>query len=213
MKTAIIIGSTGMIGTQLLDLLLQSDDYSQVISLIRRGSGITHPKLKEYVVDFDEPENWKKHVKGDVLFSCMGTTLASAKSKENQFKVDYTYQFQVAKVAAKNDVAEYVLISSAGANEKSSNFYLQMKGKLDNDVKKLSVKKTYILRPGQLYGVRYASRLGEKIGLKVMFTINRIGLFRKFKPIHSRELAQAMINVTKKNQSSTYTLNEVFTLL
>lgn len=213
MKTAIIIGSTGMIGTQVLDLLLQSEQYSSVTSLVRRSTGITHPKLKEYVVDFDAPDQWDKFVQGDVLFSCMGTTLANAKSKENQFKIDYTYQFKVAEIAASNNVAEYVLISSAGANEKSGNFYLQMKGKLDHDVQNLNFKKIQILRPGQLYGVRHESRLGEKIGLKVMFAMNKIGLFKKIKPIHSRELAQAMLNVTNKNNSGIYTFNEVFALM
>lgn len=213
MKTAIIIGSTGMIGTQLLDLLLQSEQYSQITSLVRRSSGISHAKLNELVVDFDTPENWKEQVKGDVLFSCMGTTMASAKTKENQFKVDYSYQFLVASIAAANNVAEYVLISSTGANDKSSNFYLQMKGKLDKDVMSLKFNKTHILRPGQLYGVRHESRLGENIGLKVSFALNKIGLFKKYKPIHSRELAQAMMNVTLKPQSGIYSLNEVFELL
>ena len=86
MKKAIVIGSTGMVGTQLIQLLLFSNNYVEITSLVRRESGITHPKLREYVVDFDQPETWRQLVTGDVLFSCMGTTIAKAKTKENQYR-------------------------------------------------------------------------------------------------------------------------------
>ena len=150
MKKAIVLGSTGMVGTQLIDLLLQSNDYAEVVSLVRRASGITHPKLNEQIVDFDKPETWSEFVKGDVLFSCMGTTIAKAKIKDNQYKIDYTYQYNVAEAASKNGVPTYVLVSSAGANENSVTFYTHIKGQLDADVQKLPFKVITILRPGQL---------------------------------------------------------------
>ena len=159
MKKAIVIGSTGMVGTQLIQLLLFSNNYVEITSLVRRESGITHPKLKEYVVDFDQPETWRQLVNGDVLFSCMGTTIAKAKTKENQYKTDYTYQYKVAEIAAQNGVPAYVLLSSAGANVKSAAFYMQMKGKLDEAVLKLSFETISILRPAQLYGERKEKRM------------------------------------------------------
>jgi len=87
MKKAIVIGSTGMVGTQLIDLLINSNEYSEIVSLVRRPSGITHPKLSEHPVDFDKIETWTRFVKGDVLFSCMGTTIAQAKTKEISIKL------------------------------------------------------------------------------------------------------------------------------
>lgn len=213
MKTAIIIGSSGMVGTQLLDLLLISDEYSRIISLVRRKSGIQHPKLNEYIVNFDKPESYKNLLKGDVLFSCMGTTLAQAKSKNNQYRVDFTYQYQVAETAAQNNVPVYVLVSSAGANAKSGAFYMQMKGKLDEAVSKLNFSSIQIIRPGQLYGLRSEKRIAEKLAIKIMFFLNKLGILNKYKPIHAREVAQAMIVAAKNNSLHTYTLDEVFGLI
>lgn len=210
MKKAIVIGSTGMVGTQLIELLIFSNEYSEIVSLVRRGSGIIHSKLKEYIVDFDQPESWKDFVTGDVLFSCMGTTIAKAKTKSNQYKIDYTYQLKVAEIAANNGVPVYVLISSAGANAKSSTFYMKIKGQLEEAVKLLPFKATIILRPGQLYGYRNEYRLGEKLALSIMFGLNKAGILRKFMPIHAREVAQAMVNAVRIQKSHTYKLNELF---
>ena len=212
MKKAIVIGSTGMVGTQLMQLLLESEEYTEIVSLVRRSSGITHPKLTEYTVDFDKPETWSNLVTGDVLFSSLGTTIAQAKTKENQFKVDFTYQFSVAEVAAKNGVKRYVLVSSAGANSKSSTFYMNMKGKLDDAVQSLPFEVISILRPGQLDGNRIEKRFGEKVGLKIMFFLNKMSLFQRYKPIHASLVALAMINAAKKNKSETYALEKVFEL-
>ena len=212
MKKAIVIGSTGMVGTQLIQLLLQTNQFSQVISLVRRPSGIVHPKLSEYCIDFDKPTTWSKLVKGDVLFSAMGTTLGQAKSKEAQYKVDYTYQFNVAEMAAKNGVSKYVLISSAGANAKSLTFYLKMKGQLEIAIQSLPFEVISIIRPGALAGNRTEPRLGEKIALRVMNGLNKMGLFKQYKPIHARQVAQAMLNAAKKTHSATYTLEQVFEL-
>lgn len=213
MKKAIVLGSTGMVGTQLIDLLLQSNDYAEVVSLVRRASGITHSKLNEQVVDFDKPETWSNFVKGDVLFSCMGTTIAKAKTKDNQYKIDYSYQYNVAEAASKHGVSTYVLVSSAGANENSVTFYTHMKGQLDADVQKLPFKVISILRPGQLYGDRTENRVAEKIALSIMFALNKLGVFKKFKPIHAREVAQAMINSADNKENRIFTLDEVFGLL
>lgn len=212
MKKAIVIGATGMVGTQLIELLLKSENYSEIISFVRRPSSVSHPKLNEQIVDFEKPEKWSDLIVGDVLFSTMGTTLAKAKNKDAQFNVDYNYQYWVANFAAKNGVPNYVLVSSAGANSKSSAFYMKMKGQLEETVKTLSFKVISILQPGQLAGDRTEKRLGEKIGLSVMYGLNKIGLFERYKPIKAIEVAQAMINAAEKTKSETYTLDKVFEL-
>ncbi len=212
MKKAIVIGSTGMVGTQLIQVLLENQDYSEVVSLVRRSSGVVHPKLTEYFIDFDEPETWKNFVTGDVLFSTLGTTIAQAKTKENQFKVDFTYQYSVAELAAKNGVSHYVLVSSAGANATSGAFYMNMKGKLEDAVQLLPFEVISILQPGQLKGIRIEKRFGEKIGLKIMGLLNNMGFFLRYRPIYARLVAVAMIQAARKKKSETYTLDKVFEL-
>lgn len=212
MKKAVVIGSTGMVGNELIKLLILDEEYSEIISLVRRSSGINHPKLNEQIINFDQPESWSHLVTGDVLFSALGTTIANAKTKAAQFKVDYTYQFSVAEIAAKNGVSNYVLISSAGANSKSKAFYMNMKGQLEHAVTSLPFKVISILRPGQLAGNRKENRTSEKIGLSLMYNLNKIGIFKKYKPIQAFLVAQAMINAADKKESGSYTLDQVFGL-
>lgn len=216
MKT-IIIGATGMVGAALLEQLLENPKVEIVTSLVRRNTGIQHPKLNEIVVNFAAPETWEQHVVGDVLYSCMGTTLADAGSKEKQFAVDYDYQYFAAKAARKNNVGKYALISSAGANEKSKNFYLSMKGKLDNDTMALNFDQCYVFRPGQLWGNRKNKRIAEKVAIQLMFGLNKMGILKKYKPIHANELAKAMMNATfdatNKQSKCIYSLTQIFSLI
>ena len=212
MKTAIVIGSTGAVGKELVQLLLRNKNYSSVVSLVRRGTGISHPKLQEHIVDFNQPLQWRNEVKGDVLFSAMGTTLKQAKSKDNQHQVDFTYQYETAKIASEQKVPTYVLVSAAGANSNAVNFYSNMKGELEDAIKLLPFNSIQILRPGQIDGIHLDKRKMEKLGLQVMYAINKIGLFRKFRPIKGIEVAEAMICAAEKSNSANYSLDELFLL-
>ncbi len=207
---AIVLGATGMVGAALLKQLLASDEYTSVSIFVRRPTHLKHAKLTEFVVDFDNIDSWKNLIQGDVLFSSLGTTLAVAGSKANQFKVDYTYQYEMAKTASENAVKSLVLVSSAGAKATSGNFYLSMKGKLDDAVRQLPFETVNILRPGQLYGDRQQKRTMEKAAVKLMFLINRIGLLGKYRPIHANEVANAMLRVVRSQKSGVYTLDELF---
>ena len=212
LHTALVIGSTGMVGRELIKQLCESSEFEQVISFVRRSSGFSHSKLKEHVVNFDQPESWKELLKGDVLFSCMGTTLAAAGSKASQYKVDYTYQYETARMAAENNVPVYVLVSSTGANANSALFYPKIKGQLDEAVQKLGFKSVQILRPGQLYGERQQKRSAELFAVKMMFAMNSLGIFKKYRPIHASEVAKAMISAAKRTGSNIFTLDELFKL-
>ncbi|HNX89663.1 MAG TPA: NAD(P)H-binding protein, partial [Paludibacteraceae bacterium] len=193
MKKALIIGATGMVGAELTRQLLEDKNYGEIVSFVRRASGVSHPKLTEHIVDFDKPESWKGLVTGDVLFSAMGTTIANAKTKDNQYKVDYTYQYETARMASENGVPVYVLVSSAGANSHAVAFYMNMKGELEDAVRKLPFQYLHIFRPGQLDGDRKENRAGERIALKLMYVINKAGIARRYRPIHATQLAKAMI--------------------
>jgi uncharacterized protein YbjT (DUF2867 family) len=212
MKKAIVIGATGMVGTRLIQSLIENDDYSEIVSFVRHASRIRNAKLSEHIINFDEPETWRKLVTGDVLFSTLGTTIAQAKTKDEQYKVDFTYQYVVAKIAAENGVPRYVLVSSAGANSNSKVFYSKMKGELEDAVKSLPFEFISILRPGQLNGNRVNKRPTEKIALSVMHAVNKLGILSRYRPILDKQVAKAMINAASKLKSETYTLDEVFEL-
>lgn len=213
MKTAIIIGGTGLVGKELLKLLLNNNDYTAIQLFARRKCGIEHPKLVEHIIDFSSPESWQKSVNGDVLFSTLGTTIKAAKTKARQYEVDFTYQYNFAKAAVTNGVENYVLVSSIGANSKSSFFYLRIKGELEDAVMQLPFKKKIILRPAQLVGAREEERLGEKWGLKVTRLLVKAGIMTNRRPIDGKTVALAMISSLRSDEpTAIYTANELFDL-
>ena len=210
---ALLIGATGATGTDLLENLLNDTTFDEVTVFVRKPIDVTNDKLKVHVVDFNQPEEWKHLVKGDIAFSCLGTTLKAAGSKEAQRKVDYDYQYNFAKAAKDHNVAHFILVSSYGANSKSSIFYSRIKGELENAVQALQFRKTTIFNPGMLQR-KNTDRLGEVVMEKILRFMNTIGLFRKHKPLPTNVLSQAMIN-TAKNQTNSYDvvkLNDIHTL-
>ena len=210
-RTAIVIGATGLVGRHLTEQLLRDRRFELVKIFVRRSTGINNSKLQEHVVDFDNPDGWKKLVTGDVLYSAMGTTLRQAGSKEAQYKTDYTYQYQVAKVAAANGVPEYVLVSAAGSSPDSSVFYSRIKGELERDVQKLPFETIHIIRPGMLAGEREKVRTGEQLGVGVLNIISLIPGLKKLRPIQGGEVARAMLNATFRHVVGihSYTMGDV----
>ena len=199
-KTALVIGATGLVGEQLILKLFEHPEFENVVVLSRRKTGLDHPKLEEILIDFDWPESWKDLVKGDVAFSSLGTTIKTAKTKENQYRVDYTYQYEFAKAASGNGVPTYVLVSSLGANPKSSVFYSRMKGELDEAVAKLLFRKTVIVRPSILDGNRKEKRPAEKMSLAIMRFLSKI-ILKKYRPTPVGLLANSMIKLALDNAS------------
>jgi len=214
MKTAIIIGATGLVGSDLTRQLLAHPDYSKVIVFVRHATGLTDAKLTERIVDFEQIETWKEEIRGDVLFSALGTTLDKAGSKQAQYRVDYTFQYQVAAAAATNGVPCLVLISAAGASERSMIFYSRMKGELDRDVKKLPFQRLRIIKPGILKGTRVESRPTEEISIRAMQVLGKLPLIRKYRPVPATTVATAMIKAAAMEEPGfrKFELEEVFTL-
>ena len=193
---ALVIGATGAVGKDLVEHLLKDDTFDRVEIFVRREVKIPSDKLVSHVVDFDHPETWAGLLTGDVLFSCLGTTIKAAGSQDAQWKVDYTYLFVAAKAARAGGVRKLVLVSSAGANAKSGIFYSRMKGQLDEDVAKLGFPGCFILRPPSLIR-KDSDRFGEKAGVAVLKGLNAIGLMRSWKPMPTEEVAAAMIRLAE----------------
>jgi uncharacterized protein YbjT (DUF2867 family) len=200
-----LIGATGATGKDLLELLLSDKDIQQVDIFVRRELNLKHKKLQTYIIDFDKPDQWKTLVKGDVFFSCLGTTLKSAGSKEAQWKVDHEYQYQFAKIAMENKVNTYVLVSAANASAKSPIFYSKMKGQLEEDVKALKFSKLIIFNPPLLLREK-TDRKMEVWAAKILSFFNKIGIFLSQKPISTKHLAEAMLKSAKVLQNGEYSI-------
>ena len=209
-KTAIVIGATGLIGTQLTQQLINNDNFDLVKVFVRREIQLRHPKLEVNIVDFEKIDTWRDKLNGDVLFSALGTTIKKAKNKETQYKVDFTFQYETAKAAAENKVNKYVLVSSAGADPNSRVFYSRIKGELEEAVKQLSFERIVIFRPSLLVGKREEKRFGEEIGAAVAGPLLKlIPFLKKYRPIEGSVVAEAMINAALDNSESTIEIIEL----
>ena len=189
---ALVIGATGLVGKQVVNLLLNDESIESVRVFVRRATGIRHSKLDERIVNFREMGEWKDLVTGDILFSSLGTTLKDAGSKDKQYEVDYTYNYNFAHCARQNGVERFVLVSSVGADASSGIFYTRIKGELDEAVSRMGFRRTVILRPGPLYGNRERKRWMEEVSVPLIRVITKIG-FVKYRPISDTQVARAMI--------------------
>ncbi len=202
MKTAIVIGATGLVGSFITLQLLDDERYEKVKVFVRNRLGIKHTKLEENIVNFDLLKDWKVKISGDELFSALGTTIKKAGSKEVQYKIDFTYQFETAKAALENGVKSFFLVSSLGANYKSGNFYLRLKGSLDEKVQQFDFERVRIFRPSVLVGLRSEKRFGETIGIKAAEIVTTvIPVLKKYKPIKASVVAAAMIETANSASS------------
>lgn len=208
---ALVIGATGATGKDLVQQLLLDNDFNEVNVFVRKPLNIYNDKLKTHVIDFEKPEEWKNLVDGDVAFSCLGTTLKDAGSKEAQRKVDVDYQYEFAKAAKENNVEDYILVSSYGADPKSKIFYSRMKGELEQAVRNLHFNKITIFKPGMLER-KDSERTGEVLGSRIIKFANKLGLFESQKPLPTAVLAKAMINASKikSNGYSSIKLGNIF---
>jgi len=210
---ALVLGATGATGKEIINLLLNDDAYSKVSIFVRRKPNIEHNKLMVYEVDFSKLSSYQDLINGDVLFSALGTTRKEAGGLKQQYIVDYTYQYEFAKMASDNGVSNYSLVSSTGANEKSFFFYPKIKGNLEESIKKLKFKKIQIFQPPMLIRQPELMRSSEKKGIKFLEGLNAIGLMKSQKPLLVSTLARKMIiesKLEKKGHPEIYKPKDIF---
>ena len=203
MKTALLFGATGLIGSHLLNLLISNNNYSKIKVFVRSSIELNHQKIEIIQTDFNNLKNHKEEIKGDDCFFCIGTTKKNSPDKNEYKRVELEVPKQVAQIAKSNLVNSFVFVSSGYADPKSSGDYLKFKGLVEEDLIRLNFPKLGIMRPSFLLGARQEKRVGEKIGIFIFKLLSPLflGPLKKMKPIHSATVAKAMIAITQSNHS------------
>lgn len=195
LKTALLIGATGLIGDLLTHRLVDSLAYERVKVLVRRSLNWQHPRLQEVLIDFDHPNSLL--VQGDDIFCCLGTTMKQAGSQAAFRKVDYQYPLEIAQFGLSNGARQFALVSSMGADPNSSFFYNRVKGEVERDLTTLAYPTFLTFRPSLLLGDRREARLGERIGAGVMRLFSPL-LPSRYKPIMANRVANAMFDTAQQ---------------
>lgn len=208
-KTATIIGSSGMTGSYLFNLLLLDKSFETVRIIVRHNVSKAAANMEVKLVDFDNEAAFKMAVEGsDVVFCTIGTTQKNVKGDKVLYrKIDFGIPVNAARYCKETGCEKFVIVSAVGANNKSGNFYLRLKGEVEEAIKATGIKAIHIMQPSMLLGDRHEKRLGETLAKSAMklFSFLLIGKARKYKAIHGKVLAQAMVNAAKNNMEGIYT--------
>ncbi|HEV8507850.1 MAG TPA: NAD(P)H-binding protein [Chitinophagaceae bacterium] len=200
-KTATLIGATGLVGGELLSLLLDDDYFEKIRILIRRPVTMTHPKLEKKLVDFTDADSLLADLdESDAVFCAIGTTFKKVKGNKQAYRrIDYDIPVNIARYCKIMNCKSYILVSAVGADSGSGNFYLKLKGEVEDIVRKVGLESTYIMRPSVLLGKRNEFRFGERITIPLMKKISFL-LPSKYKPIEASDVAKAMLAAAKQHQ-------------
>ena len=216
MKTALLFGSSGLVGGHLLNQLINDNKYSKIKLFIRKDPEISDPKVEVIKTNFNNLQNHKEDIKGDDCFFCIGTTKQNSPDKNEYRRVELDVPKEIAQIAKSNSVNSFVFVSSGYADPKSSGDYLKFKGEVEEELKRLNFSKLGIMRPSFLLGDRKEKRIGEKIGIFVFKLLSPLflGPLKKMKPIHSETVAKAMISFPNKNlEKNVFESNEIAELV
>lgn len=203
-KTAIVIGATGMIGNYLTELLLKDNYFETVRVMVRRPYPKTDPKLEVKLVDFEDAESVKLALEGtDIVFSAIGTTQSNVKGNNELYrKIDFDIPVKAARFAKEAGCEKFIIVTAVGAGPKSKNFYLRLKGELEEALQPIGLRSVHIMQPSMLLGNRKESRIMEKIIGPTMKVLSPLfgGSWRKYRAIHGKTVAAAMISAAKKEE-------------
>jgi uncharacterized protein YbjT (DUF2867 family) len=203
MKVALLAGATGLIGKQLLQLLLNDPEYHKVIAITRKPLNISDQKLENIITDFDNLSSYKEKLKADNVFCCLGTTMKVAKSKDAFRKVDFTYPLELATRSFEEGAKQFLLVSSLGADKTSSIYYNQVKGETEEAIEKINFPSYHIFRPSLLLGQREESRSAEDAA-KVVYGFFGFLIPEKYKAIDAAKVARAMVHFARQEQEGKF---------
>lgn len=200
-NTALLVGSTGLVGNEVLNLIVNDSFFFKIIVLSRKPLEIKDEKVENIVVDFDNLEQYKSKLKADYVFCCLGTTIKQAGSEAAFKKVDYFYPLQIAKICKENGAKVFSVITALGSNPNSMIFYNKVKGELELALEKINFEALHIIQPSLLLGDRKETRIGEGIAQKLSPIMNAvlIGGLKKYKAIAGTQVAKAMLYYSKQN--------------
>ena len=198
MKTALVFGSTGLVGGHLLDQLIKNENYNKIKLFVRSEIIINDLKVEIVKTDFNNMEKHKEEMTGDHCYFCIGTTKQNSPDKDEYRRVELDIPKEIAQITKSNSVNSFVFVSSGYADPNSSGDYLKFKGLVEEELKRLSFNKLGIMRPSFLIGDRKEKRLGEKLGIFVFKLLSPLflGPLKKMKPIQSEKVAKAMIKIS-----------------
>lgn len=213
---AIIVGASGLIGSNLVNILLEAPQYAEVLVLVRKELPVQHKKLIQLIIDFDELDKHADAINGHAVFSCLGTTKNQTPDEGQYRKIDYDYPLQLAQLAKQNGVEQFHVVTAIGANKNSSTFYLKLKGELEDELQKLSLKTLYIYQPSMLIGERERSLWLEKMATGIFKVIDPllIGRLKKYRSIKGSTVAHAMFKKSLESATGTfiYTSDKIHTI-
>lgn len=199
----VIIGGTGLIGQEVVKLACNDVYFTQINALVRNPLLLSHPKINEVIVNFDRLSDYKSTFEGQALICTLGTTKKQSPKKEAYRKIDLTYTLVACKIALQNGFEQVHLISSIGANEKSSVFYPSLKGEIEREISALCFPSTFIYRPSLLLGKRKNNRVIETLSKVFLSIINPIliGAFKKYRGIAAEQIAKKILNEIKNKKA------------
>lgn len=206
-KTALVLGATGLIGKELVRILLENGQYEKIQLLVRRPVEFNNKKCDTHIVNFDELHKYSALFQVDDVYCCLGTTIKKAKTKDAFRRVDYEYPVESAKLAKNNGAEKFLIVSSMGADANSRIFYSRVKGELEESLRRLNFPSLQIFRPSLLLGNREEFRFGEKVAEKASGFLNfiMIGPLRHYKGIQAKKVAEAMAIIAHSDKKGTTT--------
>jgi uncharacterized protein YbjT (DUF2867 family) len=200
--TAVVIGATGLTGSLLVEELIKDSDFKTVRTLVRTPADINHPKLEQRIVNFNDLNDYTQKLgEGDIIFCCIGTTQKKVHKDKNAYKkVDYDIPVNAADIGIAKGFKQFLIVSAIGANENSSNFYLNLKGKTENKIRQFPFVSIGIFQPSILNGNRKENRIVERIAQTAMDLLSflLLGPLKKFRAIGANNVAKAMLQASKK---------------
>jgi len=211
-KTALLFGASGLVGSHLLNQLIKDTNYSKIKLFVRSVTEIIDPKVEIIKTDFNNLQNHKEDVKGDDCFFCIGTTKQNSSDKDEYRRVELDIPKEIAKIAKLNLVNSFIFVSAIYANPNSSGDYVRFKGLVEEELKRLNFPKLALMRPSFLMGDRKEKRVGEKIGIFVFKLLSPLllGPLKKMRPINAETVAKAMIRAAKENlEKNIFESNEI----